>query len=75
MNTCEVLPDIDFANSCERFIVRYRKGQDEHREWDFIIEEMPVAVAFNGVAYTVMMCTPNDLEYFAIGFALSEGII
>ncbi|HIF9078513.1 TPA: formate dehydrogenase accessory sulfurtransferase FdhD [Photobacterium damselae] len=75
MNTCEVLPDIDFANSCERSIVRYRKGQDEHREWDFIIEEMPVAVAFNGVAYTVMMCTPNDLEYFAIGFALSEGII
>ncbi|MEI8632294.1 formate dehydrogenase accessory sulfurtransferase FdhD [Vibrio sp. PP-XX7] len=36
---------------------------------------MPVALEYNGVAYTVMMCTPINLEEFAVGFSLTEGII
>ncbi len=37
--------------------------------------EMPLAVEVNGVAYAVMMGTPEDLEDYAVGFALSEGLI
>lgn len=37
--------------------------------------ECPVAIEVNGVAYAVMMASPADLADYALGFALSEGLI
>src|SRR5689334_514469 len=42
---------------------------------DTIAEECPVAIFFNGMAHAVMLATPNDLPEFALGFALSEGLL
>ncbi|MBN2739373.1 MAG: formate dehydrogenase accessory sulfurtransferase FdhD [Rhodobacteraceae bacterium] len=40
-----------------------------------LAQEVPVALVYDGVAQAVMMASPGDLEDFALGFALSEGLI
>ena len=36
--------------------------------------EVPVALVYNGRPHVVMMCTPADLEDFAVGFTVTEAI-
>ncbi len=42
---------------------------------DHLAEEVPVSLRYNGQAYVVMMCSPQDLEDFARGFSVTEGLV
>ncbi|MCX7189690.1 MAG: formate dehydrogenase accessory sulfurtransferase FdhD [Methylotenera sp.] len=57
------------------FIVRQCLDGQHQVVQDCLAEETPVALIYNGVSHAVMLVTAQDLEDFALGFSLSEGIV
>ena len=55
-------------------MIEFRADGTSHDIERSFVPEVPVALEFNGLSYAVMMATPRDLEDFARGFALTEGL-
>ncbi len=66
----ESLPDPTGTRPVERLQAGRREPHVET-----LAEELPVALVYNGISHAVMLASPADLEDFALGFSLSEGII
>lgn len=54
-------------------VLKWEQGHLRQLE-DCVAEEVPVAMVYNGVSHAVMLATPRNLEDFAFGFSLTEGI-
>ena len=58
-------------------VVRVRKLVDGAQQElaDSVSRELPIALKYGGNAFTVSLATPCNLEDFAHGFTLSEGLV
>lgn len=62
------------ATSAEVAVERWTAGAIEHTT-DRVADEVPIALVYHGVPHVVMLATPADLEDYAVGFTLSEGLV
>ena len=56
-------------------MVTTSRGDRAQVQPDWVAEEVPVALVFNGISHAVMMASPSDLDDFALGFGLTEGLL
>lgn len=66
--------DLGWPSYQQSTVERWQKGQYASQQ-DYIAEEVPVSLVYNGVPHVVMLVTPTNLEEFALGFSITEGII
>jgi len=55
-------------------VERWSQGRME-RARDRVAEETPIALVYHGVPHVVMLATPVNLEDYAVGFTVSEGLV
>jgi FdhD protein len=63
------------SNTHNDYPVQRWRGDAHADATERVAEEVPVALVFNGLPHVVMMASPADLQDFALGFCLSEGIL
>ena len=66
--------DLGWPSYQQTTVDRWRGDLHDQRQ-DYIAEEVPVSLIYNGVPHVVMLATPTNLEEFALGFSITEGII
>ncbi|HQT80642.1 MAG: sulfurtransferase FdhD [Ferrovum sp. 37-45-19] len=68
-------PLLEQTHTTESVAVIRLRGQQVEKTEDIVAEETPIGIEYNGVPFVVMLASPQDLEDFAIGFSLTEGIV
>jgi len=66
--------ELGWTNYQHRMVNRWQ-GSQHSFEQDCVAEEVPVVLMYNSISHVVMLVTPTNLEDFALGFSMTEGII
>jgi FdhD protein len=66
----QILEAVDTPATILRF-----GGEEPVRNTRAIPSEVPINIVYGGIPFAVMMTTPSDLDDFAVGFSLTEGVI
>ena len=66
--------DLGWPSYQQRSVDRWQGDLHEQKN-DYIAEEVPISLIYNGMSHVVMLATPTNLEEFALGFSITEGII
>ena len=69
-DSLQVLESVDTPTT----VLTFGSG-DPVRGTRAIPSEVPVNLMYGGIPFAVMMTTPSDLDDFAVGFSLTEGVI
>ncbi len=70
----ELLVDLGWPSYQEITVDRWKDGLHEQK-LDYVAEEVPISLIYNGLPHVVMLATPTNLEEFALGFSITEGIL
>ncbi|KXW56228.1 protein FdhD [Ferrovum sp. PN-J185] len=68
-------PLLEQTHTTEPVEVIRLRGTSVDKTDDTVAQETPIGIEYNGVPFVVMLATPQDLEDFAVGFSLTEGIV
>ncbi|MDB5757901.1 MAG: fdsC [Burkholderia sp.] len=69
---CEALSLAMPHASCPVTVLRHGLASQSS---ETVVEEVPVAMVYNGISHAVLLATAMDLEDFGLGFSLAEGIL
>jgi len=62
-------------NETEKVSILRISEQGKSKVEDVVVREFPLTIVLNSQALVTLLCSPTDLEYLAVGFLLSEGLI
>ena len=63
------------TDSTEMFPIQRITKDGKHDTEDLVTKELPLTIILNNQELATLLCSPTDLNYLAIGFLASEGLL
>jgi len=67
--------EAEMTNNMERFPVWRVSEKGRSNTVDVVVKEFPLTITLNNQEVVTLLCSPANLDYLAIGFLFSEGLI